>query len=172
MYSYEWVERDRLIFMIGCKMGLRRAAISAIDISDIDFNENRIRVIEKGEKIRDCYFGEETKHQILKWLQIRKYLMYGRKDCAALFISTKRERLGAAAIAHIVKKYTGNITSKHITTHKLRATCATTLYEKTGDIYLVADVLGHSNIENTKRYANISTKSKKKAADILDESFE
>lgn len=70
-------------------------------------------------------------------------------------------------IAEIIKRNTINI-DKHITPHKMRSTCATNLYEKTNDIYLVQEVLGHKNIANTRRYARMSEEKKKNAADIMD----
>ena len=67
----------------------------------------------------------------------------------------------------MISKYTKDI-EKHITPHKLRATCATNLYKKTGDIYMVADQLGHANIATSKIYTEIDNESKLKAANILD----
>ena len=62
-------------------------------------------------------------------------------------------------------------TGKKITPHKMRATCATRLYESTGDIYLVQQQLGHKSIENTKRYAKVSDEKRREAASILDCAF-
>ena len=66
----------------------------------------------------------------------------------------------------MLSKYTYNI-DKKITPHKLRSTAATNLYEQTGDIYLVADVLGHANIQNTRRYAKVSNGKRIDAANKL-----
>ena len=73
------------------------------------------------------------------------------------------------AVRDLVAKYTKGITDKHITPHKLRSTCATNIYEKTGDIYLVADVLGHSNLANTRRYTAVSNEKRKQAAKAMDD---
>lgn len=164
-----WQSRDYVIFVLGYRTGLRRSAIAAINVEDINFKENYILVTEKGNVTRECYFGDDTKELILKWLEIRRYLLDIKKtDCDALFISKQRRRMTSVALNRIVEKYTGHI-DKHITVHKLRATCATNLWEKTGDIYLVAEQLGHKNLSNTRKYTDISSEKKRKAAAALDD---
>ena len=71
----------------------------------------------------------------------------------ALFLSTQRKRMGVQAIENMVKKYARQVTpNKKITPHKLRSTYGTSLYKETGDIYLVADVLGHKDVNTTKKH--------------------
>ena len=70
-------------------------------------------------------------------------------------------------MAKIISKYTQNI-DKHITPHKMRSTGITMTYEKTGDIYIAANLAGHKNIANTRRYAKIDEKAKRKVANLLD----
>jgi len=74
--------------------------------------------------------------------------------------------MGVKAVENLVKKYTKEVTStKHITPHKLRSTYGTALYKETGDIYLVADVLGHKDVNTTKRhYAALDDERRRKAA--------
>ena len=69
----------------------------------------------------------------------------------------------------MVKKYAQLVTTmKKITPHKLRSTFGTTLYQETGDIYLVADVLGHSDVNTTKRhYAAIDEQRRRSAKNIV-----
>ena len=162
-----WQLRDYTLFVLGCRTGLRRSALSEINIEDINFAEQYIVVTEKGNVTRECYFGESTKELLLEWLTVRKRLL-GDKECDALFISNRRKRLNVVSLEHIIKKYTMGL-DKHITPHKMRATCATNLWEKSGDIYLVAEQLGHKNIANTRKYTSISSDKKKAAASILDE---
>ncbi len=67
------------------------------------------------------------------------------------FFSTQRKRMGVQAVENMVKKYAREVTpNKKITPHKLRSTYGTALYKETGDIYLVADVLGHKDVNTTK----------------------
>ena len=84
----------------------------------------------------------------------------------ALFLSTQRKRMGVQAVENMVKKYAREVTpNKKITPHKLRSTYGTALYKETGDIYLVADVLGHKDVNTTKKhYAAIDENRRRKAA--------
>ena len=71
----------------------------------------------------------------------------------ALFLSLQKKRIGVRAVENLVKKYSKLITTmKNITPHKLRSTYGTSLYRETGDIYLVADVLGHKDVNTTKKH--------------------
>ena len=85
---------------------------------------------------------------------------------SAFFIGNQKPRMSPKSIRTIVRQYTFNI-DKHITPHKLRSTCATNLYDKTDDIYLVQHVLGHSSTNVTKRYTNVSENKKETAAKII-----
>ncbi len=84
----------------------------------------------------------------------------------ALFYSIQRRRITVRAVEELVKDYAAQVTSfKHITPHKLRSTYGTALYRQTGDIYLVADVLGHNDVNTTKKhYAAIDDDLKRSAA--------
>lgn len=167
-YGDEWMIRNYTIFTFGCRTALRCSAISGINISDINFDECYVVVTEKGNNKREAYFGKNTKEMLIKWIEIREKLMKGYPHTDALFISDRRKRICNEQIGEILAKYTFNI-NKHITPHKMRSTAITNVYEKTGDIYLAADLAGHKNVSTTKIYAGISEKAKKKAANILDE---
>lgn len=163
----KWINRDLAIVTLGCNTGLRCTAITEIDLDDIDFENNTIKVIEKGNKGRIIYVGESTMEIIKRWIEDRNK-HYVRTN--ALFISNRGQRITQGTISDIICKYTMNI-DKHITPHKMRSSCATNLYEQTGDIYLVQEVLGHKNIANTRRYAKLSEEKKRNAANILDKLF-
>jgi site-specific recombinase XerD len=158
--------RDLCIISMGISTGLRVSAITQINIEDIDLEHNTINVIEKGNKYRTISFGNKLKKNLITWLQDReKY--YGSVETNALFISRKKNRISVSAVEDLLQKYTQNI-DKHITPHKLRATCATNLYKQTRDIYLVSHQLGHANIATTKIYTDVDNDSKQKAVQILD----
>ena len=159
--------RDLAIIMLGCSTGLRVTSISEINIDDVDFDNNKITVREKGNKEREVYIGQNVKNIILTWIEDRKKY-YPEVTTNALFISDQRKRIAQNTIANMIKKYSVGI-NKHITPHKMRSTCATNLYEKTGDIYLVQSVLGHKNIANTRRYAKMSENRRMEAAKIMDD---
>ena len=84
----------------------------------------------------------------------------------ALFLSMQNKRITVSAVENLVKKYASVVTTlKKITPHKLRSTYGTALYRETGDIYLVADVLGHKDVNTTrKHYAALEEDRRRKAA--------
>lgn len=164
----DWESRDLAIFTLGCTTGLRVTAISEINVEDVDLDNLTISVTEKGNKERTIYIGRNTAEQLRIWLRDREVLLDDRDmDSDALFISARRTRISSRQIAEIIKRNTKDL-GKHITPHKMRSSCATNLYAKTNNIYLVKDVLGHSNIANTQRYTRQSQSKLKQAADILD----
>lgn len=159
----KWAKRDLLIFTLGCRTGLRVTALCEIDIKDIDFKNRMITVVEKGNKKREIFIGKDTMEMIKRWIEERGDI----PGCDALFISNRLGRISQRTVERMILKYTSDL-GKHITPHKMRSTCGTNLYEKTGNVYLVADQLGHKNIANTMRYTRISEQTKRNAADILD----
>ena len=86
-----------------------------------------------------------------------------------LFLSIQNRRITVRAVENLVKKYAKTVTTlKKITPHKLRSTFGTNLYNETGDIYLVADVLGHKDVNTTrKHYAAMQDANRRKAARII-----
>ena len=164
----KWISRDIAIITLGLTTGLRIGAIVGIDISDIDFKNKCITVVEKGDISKKIYIGKKTIKALKTWIKDRKQFV--DKSEPALFICQGNHRISVRSVEKRFKKIS-EATGKHITPHKMRATCATTLYEQTGDIYLVQQQLGHKSINNTKRYAKISEDRKKTAADILDSLF-
>ncbi len=164
-YNDDWRLRDLLIFTLGIRSGLRESALVEINVSDIDFNNSCIVVVEKGNVEKQIFLGDSTMEMIEQWLKVRG--KYCPEDCEALFVSQRKRRISTDAIRMLIKQYSEGL-DKHITPHKMRSTSAVHLYEQTGDIYLVADMLGHKNIQNTQRYALNTAKRKKNAANILD----
>lgn len=162
----KFINRDICIISLGISIGLRVSAITQINLEDINLENNTLRVVEKGNKYRVMNFGENLKQKLILWLDDRDKYFYDVKT-NALFVSRKRNRISVSAVEDMIVKYTKTI-NKHITPHKLRATCATNLYKKTGDIYMVADQLGHANIATSKIYTEIDHESKIKATNILD----
>lgn len=159
--------RDLCILKLGFCTGLRVSAIIQIDIKDIDFKHNQIRVTEKGDYDNYVMFGDNLKQQLLLWISDReKY--FGDADSDALFVSRERQRITDMTVNRIIKKYSQGVTEKKITPHVMRHSCATNLYEQTGDIYLCAKQLNHKNVSTTQRYAEISKEKQKMAANVLD----
>lgn len=162
--------RDLCVLKIGFSTGLRVSAIVQINVEDIDFTNNTIKVVEKGDRDYYIMFGDNLKKQILIWLEDRKKQTHGN-DSGALFISQMGSRLSADTVTRMIAKYSKPVTDKHVTPHVMRHSCATNLYEKTGDIYLCAKQLNHKNVTTTQRYAEISKEKQKQAATLLDDMF-
>ena len=115
------------------------------------------------------YFGEEVEKALLDYLEERDSITPVAGHENALFYSTQRKRIGIQAVENLVKKYARAITTtKKITPHKLRSTYGTALYQETGDIYLVADILGHKDVNTTKKhYAAIEDERRRKARNAV-----
>ena len=136
----------------------------------MDFKNNGIKIHRKGGKEVIVYFGEEVRDALLDYLEERKLSIAEPGSTNALFLSLQNKRIGVRTVENLVKKYTKNVTPlKNITPHKLRSTYGTTLYRETGDIYLVADVLGHSDVNTTrKHYAEQADDRRRSAAKAVN----
>lgn len=161
--------RDLAIVTLLLGTGIRVSECVGLDVKDIDFKNGGIRVVRKGGNEMMVYFGEEVEEALLNYLEIRASITPVAGHENALFYSTQRKRIGVQAIENMVKKYAREITTtKKITPHKLRSTYGTSLYRETGDIYLVADVLGHKDVNTTrKHYAAIEDERRRKAANAV-----
>lgn len=160
--------RDLCLLSLMIATGLRVSAVCNINISDINFKENTISVIEKGHKTRKIPFGDNLKSVIKTCIKDKKYY-FPKAETDALFVSQFKKRISVDSVARIVKMYTEGITDKKITPHKLRATCAVTIYDNTKDILVVKEILGHEKIETTQIYTRASEEGKKQAVQIMDD---
>lgn len=165
----KWRNRDLAIYFLFLSTGMRVEALSEIDVDDIDFQDKKLIVIDKGEKEIVHFLSDTLIEYLNNWLKDReKFLEQKEKEEKALFINPSMERLRATGIRRLIKKYTANL-DKKITPHKLRSTFATTVYQETGDIYLASQMIGHENINTTKRYAACVEESKRKVSNIMED---
>ena len=145
--------RDLAIVTLLLGTGIRVSECVGLNLSDVDFKNDGIRVHRKGGKEQIVYFGDEVEEALLNYMEERMALQSEDFEEQALFLSLQQKRLSVRSIEKLVKKYALVAAPlKHITPHKLRSTYGTTLYRETGDIYLVADVLGHSDVNTTKKH--------------------
>lgn len=161
----KYKNRDLCIITLGCATGLRVSAIVNIDIEDINFDEGTIQVVEKGNKKRTIYIGANTINSIKTWMKDRENIC--GNNTGALFLSQKHNRIAVRTVQDMIHNASKGM-EKHITPHKMRSTCAMKLYDKTGDIYLTAQQLGHANIANTTIYAKATEEKRREAALLLD----
>lgn len=162
--------RDLAILTLLLGTGIRVSECVGLDIDDVDFKNNGITVTRKGGNQMVVYFGDEVENALENYLETSRAAttpLSGHEN--ALFLSTQRKRIGVQAVENMVKKYAKQVTpNKKITPHKLRSTYGTNLYKETGDIYLVADVLGHKDVNTTKKhYAAIDDARRRQAASAV-----
>ncbi len=148
--------RDIAILTLLLGTGIRVSECVGLDIADVSFKNSCMRVVRKGGNESTIYFGDEVADALLDYLELEREGLAQKatpEHQNALFLSLKYSRLTTRSVEKLVKKYTGaaNI-NKKITPHKLRSTYGTNLYKETGDIYLVADALGHKSVETTRQH--------------------
>ncbi len=161
--------RDLALLTLLLGTGIRVSECVGLDLNDVDFDNLRIKIRRKGGYEDVVYFGDEVESALMDYLDERTHVVpiSGHED--ALFLSLQNRRITVRSVEKLVKKYASLVTSlKKITPHKLRSTFGTNLYQETGDIYLVADVLGHKDVNTTrKHYAAMQDQNKRKAAKAI-----
>lgn len=161
--------RDLAIMTLLLGTGIRVSECVGLDIEDVDFENNKIKIYRKGGYEAVVYFGDEVHDSLMNYLIERNQNLETASKTGPLFLSLQKKRIGVRSVEILVKKYTTRIhTLKKITPHKLRSTYGTNLYRESGDIYLVAEVLGHKDVNTTrKHYAALGDEEKRKAASIV-----
>lgn len=157
--------RDVAILMLFLGTGIRVSECVGINMDDLDFTLNAVLVTRKGGNQVILYFPQEVADALQAYLNDRKLI--DAKDENALFLSLQKKRISQRAVQIMVKKYCAIAVplKKRMSPHKLRSTYATRLYHETEDIYLVADALGHSDVNTTrKHYAAMSDQRRREAA--------
>ncbi len=161
--------RDIAILTLLLGTGIRVSECVGLNISDVDLDNGALVVHRKGGYDATIYFGFEVENALRDYMDKREDMIpeTGHED--AFFISMQNKRLSVRSVEKMVKKYTQNVTTlKKITPHKLRSTYGTSLYKETGDIYLVASVLGHSDVNTTrKHYAAINDEKRMKVTNAV-----
>ncbi len=158
--------RDLALLTLLLGTGMRVSEAVGIDLDDLDFKNNAVKIHRKGGAEVVLYFGDEVAEALADYMIERNGIMPVEGHTNALFLSIQNKRISVRAVENLVKKYSKLVTSmKNITPHKLRSTYGTSLYRETGDIYLVADVLGHKDVNTTrKHYAAIEEDRRRMAA--------
>ena len=159
--------RDVAILLMFLGTGIRVSELVGINLSDIDLDDSAFQVTRKGGNQTILYFPDQVGEALRRYLKDRREIepQPGHED--ALFLSLQKRRITQRAVENLVKKYAlvAAPLKKRLSPHKLRSTFGTNLYQETGDIYLVADVLGHTDVNTTRRhYAAMSEEHKRQAA--------
>jgi len=150
--------RDFTILTVMLGTGIRVSECVGLNIKDVDLEENRFKVRRKGGNESIIYYGEEVSSALERYLVHREHMIPCEGHEEALFLSIQKKRMSVRSMENMVTKYTEKLSClKRITPHKLRSTFGTNLYRETQDIYMVADFLGHRDVNTTrKHYASIS----------------
>ena len=155
--------RDTAIVSLLLGTGIRVSECVGLNIDDVDWDNNKFTVTRKGGNRTVLYLPDDVTEVLQNYLAERLAIA---APTDALFLSLQQKRINVRTVQVLVKKYaSGAVPTKHITPHKLRSTFGTNLYRETKDIYIVAEVLGHQDVNTTKKhYAAISEDIKQNAA--------
>ncbi len=167
-YQKITAKRDYALLLLFLGTGIRVSECVGINLEDVDFENNAFLVTRKGGNQVVLYFPPEVAEAMADYLAEREQIepLPGHEN--AFFLSLQRRRISQRAVQNLVKKYASVAIplKPKISPHKLRSTYATNLYQETGDIYLVADVLGHTSVDTTrKHYADMSDARRRMAAE-------
>lgn len=164
-FHHKTKSRDLAIMTLLLGTGIRVSECVGLDMDDLDFKNNGMKIHRKGGAEVVLYFSDEVADALLDYLQERRQIQAKEGHQNALFLSLQKRRISVRSVENLVKKYARLVTTvKHITPHKLRSTYGTNLYQETGDIYLVADVLGHKDVNTTRRHYAAQTDARRRMA--------
>lgn len=159
-------ERDYCILVLFLNCGMRLSELVGINLSDIDRNMESLRVLGKGAKERMIYLNDACRDAIRRYLSVRAADEVQIKDKNALFLSSRHSRISNKTVQWVVYKYlkAAGLEHKHFSTHKLRHTAATLMYQ-TGnvDVRVLKDILGHEQLNTTQIYTHVNDENMKKA---------
>lgn len=151
--------RDSAILMLFLGTGIRISELVGLNNNDLNFKDNSFIVTRKGGNKAILYFDDDVAEALNRYLDYKEQNSdTNNSPTAPLFLTNGKNRITVRAVENLVQKYAKIVSPlKKISPHKLRSTYGTALYKATGDIYIVADVLGHKDVNTTrKHYAAIS----------------
>ena len=161
----EMHDRNKAIMLIFMTTGMRKTALTEINIEDINREDDTLRIVDKRKKTHVYYLEEMTRRAINEWLIGRG--IYAKKDTNALFVTMYGDRIGTTAIDEVVAKYTKKALGKVLSPHKLRAGFINVLYKKTHDLDFVCKAVGHAAVTTTARYMDAKGDERQKSRDLM-----
>ena len=164
--SKNTAKRDLAIVILLLNLGIRVSECAGLDLNDVNFEDNTIKIVRKGGKEAVLYMNEKIRNTLRDYIKNERPLLTNKPKEEALFISLKNNRLSVRSIEDMLKKFgEGAKLTDRVHPHKLRRTFGTRLYNSSGDIYMVADVLGHKDVNTTvKHYAAVDEEHRKSVA--------
>jgi site-specific recombinase XerD len=134
--------RNRALAELIYSAGLRSREAVDLDLADVDFEREAVRVLGKGGKERVVPLGEEAAYWLASWLQLRSSLATAAQD--ALFISARGRRLDTSTVRRLLPH-----------PHRFRHAFATHLLEGGADLRTIQELLGHSSLSTTQVYSHV-----------------
>ena len=159
-------ERDYAIITLFLNCGMRLSELVSININDLDSQLRCVKVTGKGAKERIIYLNDACKSAIVAYLNTREDDLSKRNIIVPLFLSSRNQRISNKTVQHIVYKYLklAGLEYKGFSTHKLRHTAATLMYQSGNvDVRVLKDILGHEQLNTTQIYTHISDQSMENA---------
>mgnify|MGYP002470761227 FL=1 len=155
-------ERDYCILTFFLNCGLRISELIGLNLSDIQ--DDALRVLGKGNKVRIVYLNDACKDALARYLAVRRPI--SGKDQNALFLSTRNQRISRSNVHALVKKHISHagLDSSQYSSHKLRHTAATLMLQNGVDVKAVQEVLGHEHLNTTEIYTHIDNEALRVAA--------
>lgn len=158
--------RDLSIIMLLFSTGIRREELTEVKLDDVNLSESSLLIHGKGNKERIVYFNDTTRSILSEYILVYREETKTAKESEYLFVSKKDKKLCASTVNRIVNKHfeAAGIKDKGFTVHSARKAFATTVYENTGDVFVVQQLLGHSSPSTTQRYVGVAESRKRQAA--------
>lgn len=161
MEGGKYAKRDELIFVLFLTNAMRLNALFELNVGDIDFNKKEMKVIEKENKFRTFYPSDSVLKLTAEYLRERKYLA-PLVNTDAMFIADNGKRMTRYMIEAMITRRC-NVTGKHITPHKIRASTATLLSKDGYSVYDIQQLLGHASPHTTEIYLQDKNEASAKA---------
>ena len=155
-------ERDYCILTLFLNCGLRISELIGLNLNDIQ--DDALRVLGKGNKVRIVYLNDACKDALRQYLAVRRPI--SGRDRNALFLSSQNERISRSTVHAMVKKRLAEagLDSEQYSSHKLRHTAATLMLQNGVDVKAVQEVLGHEHLNTTEIYTHIDNEALRVAA--------
>lgn len=162
-------ERDYAIITLFLNCGLRLSELVGININDISFDDAKMTVIGKGNKERTIYLNKACLQAINSYLEVRPKIGIKPSSIKALFLSERKERISKRTVQYVVDKELrrAGLDTKKYSTHKLRHTAATLMYQYGNvDIRALQELLGHESISTTEIYTHVANEQVRNAVEV------
>lgn len=155
-------KRDRSMLELLYASGLRVSEMVGLNLTDVDFTNQTVRVKGKGRKERIVPFGNHALKALQDYLAVRGELLIeadpDKADPTALFFNYQGTRITTRSVGRMVDKYVKMCADvHHISPHSLRHSFATHLLDAGADLRAIQEMLGHARLSTTQQYTHVST---------------